>query len=93
MFYREKEKQRVISNLLTNYEEAGCHCAFRHWLYDAVFHRNLIKKLVGMNIMDTGNFPFLASMGHIEGRKAPIAADGAAKLEEYINPVPPATLS
>ncbi|HUM83542.1 MAG TPA: cation:proton antiporter subunit C [Lachnospiraceae bacterium] len=78
----------MISNLLTNYEEAAAIVLFGIGFTMLLFHRNLIKKLVGMNIMDTGTFLFLASMGYIEGRKAPIAADGAAKLEEYINPVP-----
>ena len=41
-----------------------------------------------MNIMDTGCFLFLASMGYIAGRKAPIIADGAADASRYINPVP-----
>ena len=53
-----------------------------------LFHRNLIKKLIGMNIMDTGVFLFLASMGYIEGRKAPIITDGIQNVEAYINPVP-----
>ena len=38
--------------------------------------------------MDTGVFLFLASMGYIEGRKAPIITDGIQNVEAYINPVP-----
>ena len=53
-----------------------------------LFQRNLIKKLIGMNIMDTGTFLFLASMGYIQGRKAPIIVDGVTNPGEYINPVP-----
>ncbi len=53
-----------------------------------LFQRNLFKKLIGMNIMDTGVFLFLASMGFIEGRKAPIIEDGIMEMEHYINPVP-----
>ena len=33
-------------------------------------------------------FLFLASMGYIEGRKAPIITDGIQNVEAYINPVP-----
>ena len=40
--------------------------------------------------MDTGVFLFLASMGYIGGRKAPIIVDGVQKAEAYINPVPAA---
>ena len=53
-----------------------------------LFHRNLIRKLIGMNIMDTGSFLFLASMGYIRGRRAPIITDGVTDPAEYINPVP-----
>ena len=53
-----------------------------------LFQRNLIKKLIGMNIMDSGTFLFLASMGYIEGRDAPIIVDGVTDPSKYINPVP-----
>ncbi len=53
-----------------------------------LFHRNLIKKLIGMNIMDSGVFLLLASLGYVQGRKAPILADGLREAEAYINPLP-----
>ena len=53
-----------------------------------LFHRNLFKKLIGMNIMDTGTFLLLASMGFIRGRKAPIIVDGVQEVSAYINPIP-----
>lgn len=49
-------------------------------------HRNLIKKIIGMNLMDTAVFLFLASMGYVEGGTAPIIAQGEELV--YINPVP-----
>ena len=78
----------MIETLLTNYEEAAAIILFGIGLTMLLFHRNLIKKLIGMNIMDTGVFLFLASMGYIEGRKAPIIVDGIQDVEAYINPVP-----
>ena len=53
-----------------------------------LFHRNLFRKLIGLNVMDTGVFLFLASMGYIEGRKAPIIVNGVQSTEAYINPLP-----
>ena len=53
-----------------------------------LLHRNLLKKIIGLNIMDTGLFLFLASLGYIEGRKAPIIENGITDMEAYINPVP-----
>ena len=78
----------TIKTLLVNYEEAAAIILFGIGLPMLLFHRNLIKKLIGMNIMDTGVFLFLASMGYIEGRRAPIIVDGIQNVEAYINPVP-----
>ncbi len=53
-----------------------------------LLHRNMIKKIIGMNIMDTSVYLFLASMGYIGGRRAPIVEEGAAAAESYVNPIP-----
>ena len=78
----------MIENLLINNEEAAAIILFGIGFTMLLFQRNLIKKLIGMNIMDSGVFLFLASMGYIEGRKAPIITDGVASRAAYINPVP-----
>ena len=78
----------VIEHLMINYEEAAAIILFGIGFTMLLFHRNLIKKLIGMNIMDAGVFLFLASMGFIEGRKAPIIVDGVTDTQAYINPVP-----
>ena len=49
-------------------------------------HPNLFKKIIGMNLMDTAVFLFLASMGYVEGGVAPIITPGTEQT--YINPVP-----
>ena len=78
----------MLETLLINYEEASAIILFGIGLTMLLFHRNLIKKLIGMNIMDTGVFLFLASMGYISGRKAPVIVGGVTDVEAYINPVP-----
>ena len=78
----------MIQHLLTNYEEAAAVILFGIGFTTLLFHRNLIKKLIGMNIMDTGIFLLLASMGYIRGRKAPIIENGVTDTSAYINPVP-----
>lgn len=78
----------MIRVLLINYEEAAAIILFGIGLTMLLFHRNLIKKLIGMNIMDTGVFLLLASMGYIRGRKAPIIENGVTDPQRYINPVP-----
>ena len=78
----------MIQNLLNNYEEAAAVILFGIGFTTLLFHKNLIKKLIGMNIMDTGVFLLLASMGYIRGRKAPIIENGVTDASAYINPVP-----
>ena len=51
-----------------------------------LLHRNLIKKIIGLNIMDTAMYLFLASMGYIEGSVAPIVQEGVEA--SFINPLP-----
>ena len=58
----------MLETLLINYEEAAAIILFGIGFTTLLFQRNLIKKLIGMNIMDTGVFLFLASMGYISGR-------------------------
>ena len=78
----------MIQNLLNNYEEAAAVILFGIGFTTLLFNKNLIKKLIGMNIMDTGVFLLLASMGYIRGRKAPIIENGVTDVTQYINPVP-----
>ena len=51
-------------------------------------HPNLIKKIIGLNIMDTAVYLFLAAMGYIKDGVAPIMVDGSTDVTMYINPIP-----
>ena len=54
-----------------------------------LLHNNLIKKIVGLNIMDTAVYLLLAQRGMIFGRVAPILGDNLnPSAEQYINPIP-----
>ena len=53
-----------------------------------LLHRNLFKKILGLNIMDTASCLLLTSMGYIEGRTAPIIVDGVTDVSRYGNPLP-----
>ena len=53
-----------------------------------LLQRNLIKKIIGFNIMDTAIYLLLTSVGYIEGRTAPILTDGIISAQYYINPIP-----
>ncbi len=50
--------------------------------------RNLIKKIIGFSMTDSGMYLYLAAKGYVAGRKAPIVTDGVTDAAAYINPVP-----
>ena len=74
--------------LLINLEQTFAVILFGIGFTLLLLHRNLIKKIIGLNIMDTAVYLFLASMGFIGGRKAPIMVDGVTEVTAYINPIP-----
>ena len=75
-------------NLLTNYGEAVAMILFGIGFCNLLLQKNLIKKIIGLNIMDPAIYLFLAEKGYIEGHVAPIVADGVQSVERYINPIP-----
>lgn len=75
-------------NLFTNYGEAVAVILFVIGFSNLLLQKNLIKKIIGLNIMDTAVYLFLAEKGYIRGRVAPIVVNGVQKVEAYINPVP-----
>ena len=53
--------------------------------------KNLVKKIIGLNIMDTSVFLFLAAKGYVENTVAPIVTPeelGHIDSALYSNPVP-----
>ncbi len=75
-------------NLLTNYAEAVAMIIFAIGFSNLLLHKNLIKKIIGLNIMDTALYLFLALKGYIRGRVAPIITDGITDASRYVNPIP-----
>ena len=74
--------------LFVNMEETVSIVLFGIGFTMLMLHRNLIKKILGMNIMDTAVYLFLAVKGYIRGRMVPIVVDGIQEVSAYINPVP-----
>lgn len=84
----EKEVFKVGANLLANYGEAVAMILFGIGFSNLLLQKNLIKKIIGLNIMDTATYLFLAEKGYIEGRLAPIVVNDIRSAGAYINPVP-----
>ena len=76
------------SNLFVNYESVAAVILFGIGLTNLLVQKNLIKKIIGLNIMDTAVYLLLATQGYIEGRMAPIIVNGNTDPKLYINPVP-----
>ena len=76
------------SNLFVNMPEAVAMILFGIGFANLLFQKNLIKKIIGLNIMDTAIYLLLATQGYIEGRMAPIIVNGNTDPNLYINPVP-----
>ena len=53
-----------------------------------LLHKNLMKKIIGFSMMDSGIYLFLASYGYIESRVAPIYKNGVTDPNQYVNPLP-----
>ena len=75
-------------NLLANMGEAVAMILFGIGFANLLFQKNLIKKIIGFNIMDTAIYLFLAEKGYIAGRMPPIVVNGIQEVEAYINPIP-----
>ena len=76
------------SNFFPNIGEEVAMILFGIGFANLLFQKNLIKKIIGFNIMDTAIYLFLAEKGYITGRIAPIVVDGIQEVEHYINPIP-----
>ena len=78
----------MLEKLMANYESTAAVILFCIGFSTMMLNKNLIKKIIGMDIMDTATYLLLASQGYIAGRTAPIVVDGVQSMEAYINPIP-----
>ncbi len=75
-------------NLFQNYGEAVAMLLFTIGFTNLLLQQNLIKKIIGLNIMDSAVYLFLTLKGYIQGRVAPIVTNGVQSVERYVNPIP-----
>lgn len=75
------------AKLLNNYPFFGSLIIFGIGCYTVLSNSNLIKKLIGVNIMESSIFLFYVATGNIRGGVAPIV-DLANPDVLYIDPLP-----
>jgi multicomponent Na+:H+ antiporter subunit C len=74
-------------NLWPNLHYAVAMVLFCIGLYTVIMRRNIIKKIIGLNIMETSVFLFLISIGYLEGGAAPVHGHGVDP-SRMVNPLP-----
>lgn len=57
-------------------------------LYIVIARDNLVKKVMGLSILQVSVIMFYVSMGKISAGTAPVLVEGASKAVVYSNPVP-----
>jgi len=60
-------------------------------LYTVLTHSNLLKKVIGINIMETSIFLFFVSIGYVNDGSSPIINLGGGRVI-YVNPLPSALI-
>ncbi len=78
----------MLSNLFINYYETAAVILFGVGFTTLLMQRNLLKKIIGFNFMDSAIYLFLASKGYIAGRIAPVIVNGDTDPSHYVNPIP-----
>lgn len=78
----------MLTTLLENRFSVVAVILFGIGFANVMMQLNLLKKVVGFNIMDSAVFLLLASLGYINGGIAPIVSEGAVDYTLYINPIP-----
>ncbi len=70
---------------------------YNYWIYVVLMmigfyammgKRNLVKKLIGMNIFQTAIILFYISIGVKKGGTVPVGMEGTLRAIDYVNPLP-----
>lgn len=81
----------MIHQVASQYNYLISSTLFLIGLYTMITRKNMIKKIIGLNIMDTSVFLFFISMGSVQGGRAPIVIPGSGDVV-YVNPLPQALI-
>lgn len=77
-----------MDKLLANYPYVASVALFGIGMYILLCDNNLIKKIIGSNIMSSAVFLLFIAAGNIRGGVAPIVGSG----EPMVNPIPTALI-
>jgi multicomponent Na+:H+ antiporter subunit C len=80
----------MLGALWTNLDYAASVVLFMIGLYIVVAKNNLIKKFLGLNVMETAVFTFVVALGVLDGGTPPVMDAQAGP--PYTSPVPQALI-
>lgn len=75
----------MIELLTTKYNYVAAILLMAGGLYMVIGDRNLVKKVIGMNLFQTGIFLFFITTAFVEGGEPPVIEEG---VETYVSPLP-----
>ncbi|MBR0407674.1 MAG: NADH-quinone oxidoreductase subunit K [Clostridia bacterium] len=78
----------MLSQVYSHLDELTAVALFGIGFTLLLLDKNLMKKIIGFSMMDSGIYLFLASYGYIESRLAPIYTEGVSESSAYVNPLP-----
>jgi multicomponent Na+:H+ antiporter subunit C len=73
---------------VTHYFQIGTLALFGVGFMTLLLNNNLIRKIIGLNIMDTSIFLFFITIGYAQGREAPILNGVFKGVDAYVTPIP-----
>lgn len=76
----------LVSRLSVNYPYVGAAVLFAIGAFIVLTRRNLLRKLIGINIMESAIFLMFVAAGNLRGRVVPIVDPTKASMG-YINPL------
>lgn len=78
----------VLSHLWTHYHYVFYILLMLIGLYAVLAKGNLVKKVIGLNVLQTAVFLFYISIGRKAGGTAPVLWEGKPDTVPYENPLP-----
>ena len=80
--------ERMIDYLISKYNYWIYIVLMMIGFYAMMGKRNLMKKLIGMNIFQTAIILFFISIGVKKGGTLPVFMERATRAADYVNPLP-----
>ena len=85
---RRRGDDNLGVNFFAHYIDIAAIILFGVGFATLFLNRNLVKKIIGLDIASSSVYLFLAAKGYITGRAVPIIVDGVQDAGAYVNPLP-----